>query len=340
MNAIFRWGLIGPGGIANRFADAVARLDGCELAAVYARDSAKAQVFANSWRQPNQAPIAVFGSAAQLLASGLIDGVYIATPHSSHGDYTRAALLAGIPVLCEKPLVPTLAEFLSLKALAEQRKVFLMEALWTRYLPLYGRIKQLLQDGAIGELQSIASSFCFDVPFDAQHRMFNPALAGGTLLDIGIYNIAVTRWVMEALWGACPEPLGTEVRGVLAPSGVDQRVEAEYAFERGVRAKFICAFDRADANALTIAGSKGSIHVPRNFWEAQTAQWRADGQASVDIDAPFAINGFEYEIQEAMHCIRSGLNHSPSMPWSETEALLRWIGDLRRRLGVVYPFET
>ena len=169
--------------------------------------------------------------------------------------------------------------------------------------------------------------------------MFNPLLAGGTLLDIGIYNLAMTRWVLESVWGACPEPSAIDVTGKLAPTGVDQMVEARLEFARGVQAHFVCAFDRGGENTLRITGSTGSICVLRDFWGGHSAQWLREGQAPVDVSAPFSINGFEYEIEEAMRCIRAGQTQSAAMPLAETDALLRWIDGLRARLGVVYPFE-
>ena len=339
MNRTFRWAVIGPGSIAHRFAEAVTQLDGNRLAGVWARDAAKAQVFANAWQQPDADAIAVFADMQEMLASDSIDAVYIATPHSHHGAPVRASLRAGKPVLCEKPLVPTHAEFQSLAQLAQERNVFLMEALWTRFLPIYAVVQRWLQDGAIGELQAVESSFCFDVPYQPAHRMFDPALAGGTLLDIGIYNLAMTRWVLESAWGACPEPEHIDVSGTLAPSGVDQRVDATFAFPRGVRAHFVCAFDRSGDNTLRVDGSAGVITVLRDFWGGHSAQLVRPGQPPVEVSAPFAINGFEYQIEEVVRCVRAGKTQSAVMPLAETGALLRWIDGLRARLGVVYPFE-
>lgn len=336
----FAWGLIGPGGIANRFADAVHRLPDTHLHRVLGRDAARTDAFVQHWcRDGKPAPQAV-ASLDALLADEAIHAIYIATPHSSHGDFARRCLAAGKPVLCEKPLVPSLAEAQALVALAQRQQVFLMEALWTRFLPLYQVLKQRLAAGDIGQVQAIQSSFCFAVPFDAASRVFNPALAGGTLLDIGIYNLAATRWVLQAALGHCPEPTRIQATGTLAPTGVDQRVTATLEFPPGITSQFTCAFDSVSDNALHIIGSAGSITLPRDFWQATEATLHRPGREPEALRGPFAINGFEYEIEEAMRCVRTGLLQSPHMPHTETLALLAWMDELRRQVGVRYPFET
>jgi len=329
----FVWGLIGPGAIAQRFAEAVHGLPGVRLGCVLGRDPARTAAFAARWgAQP--AP-----DLHALLADPGLDAIYIATPHAQHGELVRACLLAGKPVLCEKPLVPGLAQAAPLVALAAERGVFLMEALWTRFLPVFAQVRAWLDAGAIGPVRAIQSSFCFAAPFDPASRLYDPALAGGTLLDIGIYNLAMTRWVLEPRPGACPEPLSLRAEGLLAPTGVDQRVAATLLFEGGVSSQFVCAFDGAAENALHILGERGYIRLPRNFWEATRAELHAGGAAPILAEAPFRINGFEGEIEEAMRCIRAGRVESPQMPHAETLALQRWIDTLRQQLGVRYPFE-
>ena len=172
-----RWAVIGPGGIANRFAGALPAVPGARLSAVFARDASKGQAYANQWQREGEAPARVTTVLAEVLGSDEVDAVYIATPHSHHGEYVRAALEAGKPVLCEKPLVTTHAEGQALVTLARSRGVFLMEALWTRFLPAYDVAARLLQDGAIGELRAMQSSFCFSSVYNPEHRQWNPALA-------------------------------------------------------------------------------------------------------------------------------------------------------------------
>ena len=335
----FGWALVGPGNIAHRFADAVHRLPGMHLAVVQGRDHSRAQAFAEHWTRDGLPPIPATADLAAALARPDVDGVYIATPHAFHGGAIREALLAGKAVLCEKPLVASRAEALPLVGLARERGVFLMEAVWTRFLPAYATIKAWLADGAIGPLRGMQSSFCFDSPYEPTSRLYDPALAGGALLDLGVYNLTMTRWVLQHALGECPEPVALQASGQLAPTGVDQRVWATLDFGGGRVSQFTCGFDGSADNGLRIFGQRGHIVVPRVFWEATEAQLHIDGEAPVVVQAPFAINGFEGEIEEAVRCARAGRIESATMSHADTLATLGWMDRIRAQLGVRYPFE-
>jgi predicted dehydrogenase len=339
----FQWAVVGPGRIAQRFAQAVQGLPDARLHAICTRDAAQAHRFAAQWARAGDAAALVFTDMALMLARDDIDAVYIATPHALHADAVAACLHAGKAVLCEKPLVPHVAAAHTLCSLAQSRGVFLMEALWTRFLPAYAQVATWLQAQAIGPLRAVQSSFCFAAGFDAHSRLFNPALAGGALLDIGIYNLSMTRWVLQQAWGLAPgdalQALRIDAQGQLAPTGVDQRVAATLSFERGVVSQFVCAFDTQADNSLRILGERGHIVLPHRFWEATQAELHQHGQEPQVVPTPFAINGFEGEIDEVMRCVRAGLTQSPVMPHTETLATLAWMDQMRQQLGVRYPFE-
>lgn len=334
----FGWAVVGPGRIAHRFAEAVHRLPGMHLAIVHGRDAARTRSFATHWTRDGVASVDATTSLAEVLARPDVAGVYIATPHASHGPAIRAALLAGKAVLCEKPLVASRAEALPLVELAHERGVFLMEAVWTRFLPAYATVGAWLREGAIGPLRGLQSSFCFASAYEPAGRLYDPALAGGALLDVGVYNLTMTRWVLQQALGACPEPSGLQASGRLAPTGVDQRVWATLDFD-GIASQFTCGFDGPADNGLRIFGERGHIVVPRTFWEATEAELHVDGQVPVTVQAPFVINGFEGEIEEAVRCARAGLVESGVMPHAETLATLAWMDAIRGQLGVRYPFE-
>ncbi|MDH5177479.1 MAG: Gfo/Idh/MocA family oxidoreductase, partial [Gammaproteobacteria bacterium] len=260
-------------------------------------------------------------------------------PHAQHGGWVRRCLEAGKPVLCEKPLVPNATQGQALVDLARARRVFLMEAVWTRFLPAYAVVAGWLGNRAIGELRAIQSSFCFPAPFEPRNRLFDPALAGGALLDVGIYNLNVTRWVLQMALGACPEPLSIQATGVLAPTGVDQRVAATVSFAGGLVSQFVCGLDGCAANSMVMHGERGVIELPARFWQATEARLQRTVEPEQRVQAPFKVNGFEYEIAEAQRCIRAGLIESPTMPHDETLATLRWMDEIRRQIGVRYPFE-
>lgn len=338
-SAPFAWALVGPGRIANRFAEAVQRMPDAALIRVIGRDLQRAQAFATQW---SVGGVEVRASTAldDALSDPRVDGVYVATPHAQHASVIAQCLAAGKPVLCEKPLVPSVAIAQPLIEQSRASGVFLMEALWSRFLPGFDQVGQWLQSGAIGRVRAIHSSFCFPAEFDAYSRLFAPELAGGALLDIGIYNISLSRWVLQTSLGACPPVLHSDVHGVLAPTGVDQRVSASLIFGDGVAVQWVCAVDTSSSNSMQILGEKGHILVPRNFHHAEEVVLQRHGEAEQRVATPFGINGFEYEIAEAIQCVRAGLHESPRMSHSETLTTLGWMDDIRARLGVRYPFES
>jgi predicted dehydrogenase len=336
--APFAWALVGPGRIANRFAQAVQGLPDAELIRVVGRDLQRAQSFARQWCAAGT-EVQASTALEDALSDPRVDGVYIATPHAQHASVVAQCLSAGKPVLCEKPLVPSVAIAQPLIDQSRASGVFLMEALWSRFLPGFDQVAQWLQAGAIGRVRAIQSTFCFPAVFDANSRLFAPELAGGALLDIGIYNISMSRWVLETSLGECPPILHSDVHGVLAPTGVDQCVSASLTFADGVAIQWVCAVDTSSSNSMQILGEKGHILLPRNFHQAEEVVLCRHGEEDLRIQTPFAINGFEYEIAEAMRCVRAGLHESPRMPLSETLTVLGWMDAIRAQLGVRYPFE-
>ncbi|OYU44225.1 MAG: dehydrogenase [Burkholderiales bacterium PBB4] len=342
MTKPFAWALVGPGSIAHRFAQAVHQLPDTYLHTVVGRNVDKAHAFAATWSRDGAPVPHVTQDLATALRDPAIDAVYIATPHAHHGEVVRQCVLAGKPVLCEKPLVPTAQQAHALVDLARAQGVFLMEALWSRFLPIYGVVADWLQSGAIGPVHAVQSSFCFSADYDPNSRLFNPALAGGSLLDIGIYNLALSRWALQHSPGAaghCPEPLHLHAHGVLAPTGVDQRVTASLTFPGGVSVQMLCGFDTTSGNSLHILGAQGAVTLPQNFWQATEAVLLRKGEPPNTQHAPFAINGFEGEIAEVMRCVRAGLTESPRMPHNETLALITWMDAIRAQVGVRYPFD-
>jgi predicted dehydrogenase len=329
----FRWGLLGPGRIARRFAHAVRELPGCELAAVAGRDAGRARAFADEF-----APgAAVHDSLDALLAARALDAVYVATPHGLHFEAVAACLRAGLPVLCEKSLTVSAREARELVALSRRHGCFLMEAVWTRFLPIYAVVGDWLASGAIGAVRGLQSSFAFNLPFDASARHFDPAQGGGALFDIGVYNLSLGQWALRQASGAAPvlDELVAEAR--IAPTGVDMAVTATLLFAGAVPLQFQCAFDAVADNGLRIFGEHGVIAVPHRFWEATAASLRLRDGEEQRVERPFAINGFEGEILEAMACIAAGRIESARMPHADTVAVAEWIEAIFAHVGLDYP---
>ena len=333
----FRWALVGPGRIARRFADAVRQLPDARLAVVIGRDEQRAREFADAWCEPDITRVGT--DLTELLRTRDVDAVYIATPHAFHAEEAARCLRAGVPVLCEKPLTVNLRQARALAELSEKLGVFLMEALWTRFLPAYDTVGEWLREGRIGPVRAIQSSFGFHVPFDAKTRHYDPWQAGGALLDIGVYNLSTAQWALAQANGAAPELEEFTAEAKLAPSGVDAAMLATMRFAGDVHLQFRCGFDALADNSLRIFGERGLITVPARFWEATAAELRMDGEETQRVERPFAINGFEGEILEAMACIRAGQRESARMPLSDTLAVVEWSDALRRHVGLRYPFE-
>jgi predicted dehydrogenase len=340
MNKSFGWAIIGPGAIAHRFAGAVHQLDDAHIVAVYGRSIERASEFARTWTRDGVAPIAATESLALLLSDPRVDGIYIATPHPFHADAIRQCLSARKPVLCEKPLVTDAKTAATLFALARANNTFLMEAVWTRFLPIYDVVGDWLRSGEIGAVRAMQSSFCFNTPWNPTARHFDPAQAGGALLDIGIYNLTVTRWALRAALGACPDAGSIDAHAVIGPTGVDHRLTATLNFAHGVSSQFVCAFDGDAENAFHIYGEHGEISLATPFWGATAANLTKRNAEPITINQPFRINGFEYEIEEAIRCIREGRIESERIPHDETYKTLKWMDQIRRDIGLRYPFEV
>ncbi|MGL4230731.1 MAG: Gfo/Idh/MocA family protein [Casimicrobium sp.] len=339
MKKSFGWAIVGPGAIAHRFAEAVCNTHGTHIEYAQGRNLERAQAFAQHWSRRAKNGIRATESLADVLASPNVDGIYIATPHPFHVDAIRVCLLAKKSVLCEKPMVTDARKAVELAALAREQNTFLMEAVWTRFLPIYDEVGQWLRNNEIGAIRTMQSSFCFNAKYDLNSRLYDPALGGGALLDIGIYNVTVTRWAMQQAFGACPELAAVDARAAISTTRVDRRLAATLTFANEVTSQFVCAFDSSAENAFHIYGERGTITLHPGFWQATRATLTHCNAESIHIDRSFRVNGFEYEIEEAMRCIRGGRIESDRISHRETCETLGWLDRIRTQIGVVYPFD-
>ncbi len=261
-----------------------------------------------------------------------MDAVYIATPHRFHFDNAMLCLNAGKPILCEKPLTVNSMETKILIETAKEKNVFLLEALWTRYLPIYSQIRQWLNDGSVGELHLLSSTFGFNIPKGKDQRWLNPELAGGTLLDMGVYPIATSQWVL----GQMPESFGA--KAAIGETGVDELISVVLKYPNGVISQFSTNFRSNNVNDFFIYGSKGIIRIHANYWGASQATLMVEGQETT-VTKALRSGGFEYQTEEVMRCLRAGLVESPEMTHAQTLANMQLMDEIRREIGVKYPFE-
>lgn len=332
-NRKFNWGIIGPGRIAHQFADGLSVIEDAALYAVASSRLERAKSFAEQ-----HAGEKTYDSYEALVNDPQVDAIYIATPHRFHFDNALLCLKAGKPVLCEKPLTVNAAEAQQLIETARANNVFLMEALWTRYLPIYQQIRQWLEAKAIGDLRLLASTFGINVPKEPDERWLNPELAGGTLLDMGVYPIAVSQWVMGQM------PQSFSATAYLGKTGVDELTAATLKYENGVISQFSSNFISDNANDFFIYGSTGHIRIHANYWAATQATLVAQSTPGADeqtltVSKPFRGGGFEYQIEEAMRCICARLLESPGMSHAHTLANMELMDKIRAEIGLKYPFE-
>ncbi len=328
MTEKIRWGVISPGKIAHIFAQGVETIPDAEIVAAASSSKKRAKAFAKEYGVAK-----AYDDYEALVADPNVDAVYIASLHHQHFGHAMLALEAGKHVLCEKPLTVNAAETQKLIETAREKNLFLMEALWTHFLPIYDVVRKWLDDELIGEIKFLTSTFGFRAKRDENNRLFNPNLAGGSLLDIGIYPLAVSQFVMGEF------PKSFKVHALKGSTGVDESLSAILIYENGVTSQFTSTFLAKATNDFFIYGTKGHIRIHPNFWGGTEATLSIMKKKDEVVSAPFRATGFEYQTEEAMRCIRAGLLESPVVLHEYTLSMMRLMDEMRAEFGLRYPFE-
>lgn len=302
-NAI-RFGIIGPGSIAKKFCAAVRLVNDAEVVAAASRTPGKAQAFIEEFGIPK-----AYTSYEEMVSDSDIDAVYIATTHNFHYENLLLCLRAGKHVLCEKAMVLTRAQAETVFALATEKGRFCMEATWSRFLPAIQKAREWIQKGVLGQIEmaNCVLGFCSDP--NPEGRIRNPKLAGGALYDIGVYGIEITDYLI-------PEEL-REVTSALTftEQGVDKLDNITLRYDNCVANLQLLVTGNV-VNALDIYGTKGRIHIPSPI-SGNTCEWY-DASGLRESFYSRLDNGFEYEIQEMVDCIRSGKLESDVIPHRDT----------------------
>jgi len=327
MKKTVNWALVGTGGIAKHFLAGLQATKG-RAAAVVSRELSRAQSFAK------RTGIAkAFGDFDQMLEDPEIDVVYIGTPHTTHKDLTVRALNAKKAVLCEKPFAVNAMEAQEMIRTARENNVFLMEAMWTRFRPAMNKVREWLAHGLIGEVKTVQANFGFRAPVERQHRLFNPELGGGALLDVGVYPLSFASMVFGA---AKPRDIKSQL--VLGETGVDEEAAIILSYGSSRLASVSAATRTTMINDAWIYGEAGRIHVPE-FVRALGAELMRDGKKKTVFQHEALSNGFNYEAVEVMNCIGKGQIESPIMPLDESLVIMETIDVIRAQWGFRYPFE-
>jgi len=319
-----RWGILGTGKIARALATALQDVPDAVLAGVASRSLEKAEAFAADFHAST-----AYGSYEELAAAGDIDLVYIATPHPQHAANALLALNAGKGVLCEKPFTMNRREAAHVVDLARSRKLFLMEAMWTRFMPALAEVKRLIAAGEIGSVHQVVADFGFTASFGPEHRVFNPELGGGALLDLGIYPLSIAASLLGPV-------VDVKAQADMGPTGVDVQTGFTLKHEGGGMSVCSCSFQARTPGELTVSGSRGHIRMNTMFHRARSITVSLDDGSTRTIDTPYLGNGYVHEVIEAQRCFREGLIESPGMTHAETLALMEVMDEVRRQIGLVY----
>jgi predicted dehydrogenase len=320
------WGIIGPGGIATRFAEAMAVVDGGEIVAVASRSLDRARAFADRFAVPSS-----YDDVQSLVSDDRVDAVYVATPHSRHEADTLICIEAGKHVLCEKPFAINAAQAGRMAAAAGDKGVFLMEAIWSRFLPAYRALADVLAAGRIGEPLLVEADFGFRAPVRPEGRHFDRALGGGALLDLGIYPIQLCSFVLGP-------PDRVTADGVIGTTGVDEQVVAVLHHPGGALGVGKAAIRVAMTCRARISGTDGAIELPA-FMHCPDHIVVSAGGATETIDGSYEGDGLQFEIAAAQACIEEGRTESEVMPLDESISLARTLDLVRAQIGLVYPGE-
>lgn len=321
-----RWGIVGPGSIANKFAKAIQNVDGVILNAVASRSVESGNRFAETYQIPH-----VFCGYENMAVSDTVDAVYIATPHPFHITCAELFLNHKKHVLCEKPLCVNAEQAIRLKECAHKNGMFLMEAMWTRFLPAIETARTLVQQGQIGQVLGVEADFCYRSTPQEDSRIFRNDMAGGALLDVGIYSLHFASFFL----GYEPEQIHAQAN---VADGVDLHTVITNRYANGAIASLSCAINLQKPETAYVYGTDGSIFLPCFYGATELTLTGKDGSQQ-RIPCPCIGNGFEEEIYEACRCIRAGKLESDTHPLSDSITILHQMDDIRKQIGLSYPFD-
>lgn len=320
-----RWGILSTGVIAKNFADTVGKMNGeTRVLAVASRTKESADAFADQYGIERR-----YDSYEALAKDPDVDIVYVATPHSRHYEDMKLMISNGKHVLCEKSFTVDSQQAKEIFALAREKKVFVMEAFWTKILPIYREVEKVVSSGAIGDIRMVTAQYGYTTAREA--RKFVPELAGGTLLDIGVYAIGFACMFLGYEYDAIQSNL------VMNSAGTDA-IDAIILRKGNAVAQLTTAIGAAMPVFGGIYGTKGHIDVP-DFKNPQAFTVCVDGEEPYTVKRPFEVNGFEYEIREAMNCVREGRLESGIMTPEQSIATMAIMDEIRRQNGFAFPFE-
>ncbi len=325
---VVKWAILGCGKIAQKFAADLRYVNNAELIAVAAREQSTAEAFARDFPAKY-----VHGSYQSLVENPEVDVVYIATPHAFHHEHTLLCLSHDKAVLCEKAFAINAREAKEMMALAQTRKIFLMEAFWTKLLPHYKLMKELIAGGKIGNVQSVIANFGFIPTPPVAPRLYDPKLGGGSLLDIGVYPVFIALDILG-------RPDEVEAMMTASSQGTDSQCAIQFYYKNGALAQLFSTFNSNLATGADIAGDQGRIRLTHRFLGPTTSMEYYPGIVDSREVIPFEKakgNGYEYEAQHVTNCLLEGLKESPVIKHADTLLLMETLDRIRAKAKIHYP---
>lgn len=325
MKRKIHWGIIGLGNIAHKFAADLLLSRDAKLMAVASRNIEKSKLFGQEYQAER-----CYDSYEELTNDTTIDIIYIATPHVFHYQHTMMCLKAGKHVLCEKAFGMNAQEVISMIAEAKHRKLFLMEALWTRFIPITEKLLELMNLQTIGEIREVKADFGFVGDKNPERRIYNKKLGGGSLLDVGIYPVYLSILLMGA-------PLGIKAKARMSPSAVDTHCEMLFEYQDEGRAILESSIDMETPTEAYIFGKEGHIKMHSRFHHSQKLSVFKTNHETEDIHLKYEGYGYFHEIMEVHSCLHQGKLESDKMPHSMSLKLIQTLDSIREKIGLSYP---
>ena len=327
MSKIIKWGILGCGRIAHEFAVGLKTLPDAKLEAVASRTEGKAERLAKIFRVKN-----IYNNYIELVNNPAVNVIYIATTHNFHYKNALLCLNHGKALLCEKPITLNAIQAEEVINTARKNKLFLMEAMWTRFLPCIVKLNELLDNGILGEIRHIRADFGIRRKIDLKGRLFNPDLGGGSLLDLGVYPISFARMIYKR------SPSKIKSHAYIGETKVDEKSCYFFEYENGQTAMLSSSNRLIMPHDAFIFGTKGYLEIP-NFFHPSKMILKLEGKRKKTIKIPFKSTGYNYEAMEVMYCLNAGKLESKIMPLDETLEIMKTMDILRSQWGFKYPGE-
>ena len=323
----FKWGILGPGGIAKAFAEDLKLLQGHSIAAVGSRSLSNAKSFSDTYGGT------AYGSYKDLVADSQVDAIYVATPHPAHKDNVILALNAGKPVLCEKPFSVNAVEAQLMVDAATKNKVALMEAMWARFLPHYAKVREIVASGVLGKILTVHADHGQRLADRNIPRLVEPELAGGALLDLGIYPVSFAHMILG-------NPTSITSSAVLTDKGVDAQTSMIFDYADGAQAVLNTTMIEQTPCRAVVAGLNGWLEIDRTFYNPASMRVVMNDGSITEYPNTYQGHGLREQAEVFKQLVLSGKKQSEILNWNDTVDIMKTLDTVRTQIGLKYPFEN